>query len=604
MKKKTKLPKLPVRKLKIKKKAKQPTVSGKQSSAEGHPLKTSFPIVGIGASAGGLEAFKELLAHTPINTGMAFVIIQHLDPKHSSMSAEILGRSTKMRVNEITDGMRVEPNRVYVIPPNCNLGLSHGLLKILPRTESRGQHMPLNFFFQVLAQELKSQAIGVVLSGTQTDGTEGLRAIKAEGGITLVQDPETAKYDGMPRSAISSGAVDLIRAPAGIAAELTRISNHPYVIPQVTEHRQEPTAKDPTRDESLVRIFALLRNSTNIDFSHYKSNTIQRRIARRMLLQKTDDLSKYSKFLEKHPDEIKDLFADILIHVTEFFRDKTVFEALKTRILPKYMKHRNRALPFRIWVAGCSTGEEVYSLAMTFMEFQDDSRRSSWIDSDVKSRTPLAIFATDISESALQKARAGIYPESISETVSKERLRRFFEKVEGGGYRIAKFVRDTCLFSKHDVTRDPPFAKVDLISCRNLLIYFNSELQQVVLPIFHYGLNPDGILLVGKSESVGGFTSLFSLTDKTNKIYSKNNITTPLKIRIPLNRYSVDRLKTRLILAPEPMSGRLDLLRESERIALSEYAPPERGRKRRARDRTISGANRSIFRTFLWPCQP
>ena len=314
---------------------------------------TTFPIVGIGASAGGLEAFKELLSHIPVNTGMAFVLIQHLDPKHESLSAEILGRATSMPVNEVVDGMRVEPNRVYVIPPNCNLGLRHRLLKIQPRTESRGQHLPLDFFFQTLAEEQKTQAIGVVLSGTASDGTEGLRAIKAEGGITLVQDPESAKYDGMPRSAIASGAVDLIRTPEGIATELARIAKHPYVIPQGTEFDQEPAKKD----ENLPKIFSLLRSVTSVDFSHYKSNTIQRRIARRMLLQKTVDLTLYAKYLESHPDEIKALFADILIHVTGFFRDKTAFEALKTQMLPKYMKNRDRSLPFRVWVPGCSTGE-------------------------------------------------------------------------------------------------------------------------------------------------------------------------------------------------------------------------------------------------------
>ncbi|MGK5084367.1 CheR family methyltransferase [Bdellovibrionota bacterium FG-1] len=516
-----------------------------------------------GSSKVLLEAFKTLLSHTPVDTGMAFVLIQHLDPKHESMTPEILARSTGMPVKEIKDGMRVQPNNVYVIPPNCNLGFAHGLLKILPRTESRGLHMPLDFFFRELAEAQKTRAIGVVLSGTASDGTQGLRSIKAEGGITLVQDPESAKYDGMPRSAIASGVVDLISTPEGIAAELARIARHPYVIPQGAEIEPEPKKKD----ESLSKIFFLLRSITNVDFSHYKSNTIQRRIARRMLLQKTDELAKYANFLENNPDEIKALFADILIHVTGFFRDKKVFDDLKTRILPKYMKNRDRSLPFRVWVPGCSTGEEAYSIAMTFLELQDESKEHT------KIRTPLSIFATDISEQALQKARTAIYPESISEEVSKERLKKFFDKVDGGGYRIAKWLRDSCLFSRHDVTRDPPFAKVDLISCRNVLIYFDSELQKIVLPIFHYALNPNGILLLGKSESVGGFSDLFSLTDTTNKIYSKTHITTPLKIQFPLSRYSVERL-TPGQKASESTPRGIDVKRELERITVAEYAPP------------------------------
>ena len=523
------------------------------------PATAAFPIAGIGASAGGLEALKELLSHAPTDTGMAFVIIQHLDPKHESMSAEILSRATLMPVKEVQDGMLVEPNHVYVIPPNCNLGLSHGRLKLLPRTEARGQHMPLDFFFLTLAKERKTLAIGVVLSGTAFDGTQGLRAIKAEGGITLAQDPASAKYDGMPRSAIASGAVDLIRTPQGIAAELARIAKHPYVVHPDAKPGQE-TLK---RGEATARIFSLLRGSANIDFSNYKHNTIQRRIARRMLLNKMDDLAKYADYLEGHPDEVKALFADILIHVTSFFRDVKPFEALRTRILPKYLKNRDPSLPFRMWVPGCSTGEEAYSLAMTFMECQDGSAI----------RTPLTIFATDISEQALRKARTAVYPESISKDVTQERLRRFFEKTDAGGYRIAKSLRDTCLFSRHDVTRDPPFAKVDLVSCRNALIYFDSELQKRVLPIFHYALNPDGILLLGNSETIGGFSDLFSLTDKVNKFYLKKNTTTPLKIQFPVSRYMAGKLDIERRI-PEPLSVRIDLQRESERIALSEYAPP------------------------------
>ncbi|MBI3556807.1 MAG: hypothetical protein HY074_11130 [Deltaproteobacteria bacterium] len=337
------------------------------------PPQAGFPVVAIGASAGGLEAIREILSNLPVNTGMGFVVIQHLDPSHESMTAEILSRSTRMHVREIKDGMVVMPDNIYVIPSNCNLGFSQGRLKILPRSETRGQHLPLDHFLRALAAERSTHAIGVVLSGTASDGTQGLRAIKAEGGITLVQEPESAKYDGMPRSAIASGAVDIIRDPKGLAAELVSIARHPYVIPRATDVESEPLKKS----EILAKIYSVLRSGTNVDFSHYKHSTIQRRIARRMLLQKTDDLAQYAAYLEGHPDEAKALFADILIHVTSFFRDKKVFEALKTKILPKYFKTRDRSQPFRIWVPGCSTGEEVYSLAMTFIEFQDESATTS-----------------------------------------------------------------------------------------------------------------------------------------------------------------------------------------------------------------------------------
>ena len=523
--------------------------------------KSLFPIVAIGASAGGLEALKELFKHLPINTGMSYVIIQHLDPSHQSLSAGILSRATDMPVVEIVDGVKVEPNHIYVIPPNCNLGLSLGRLKILPRANNRGQNLPLNFFFRILAEERKSQAIGVVLSGTATDGTEGLQAIKFEGGITFAQTPESAKYDGMPRSAIASGAVDFISTPQGIATELASMAKHPYLSEKLSE-KDKPAYK---KDQSVEKIFALLKASSHTDFSHYKKNTFFRRITRRMLLQKIDELDNYVSFLEAHPEEVKALFAEILIHVTSFFRDPKVFEVVKTQILPKYMKTHDPALTFRIWVPGCSTGEEVYSLAMTFMEFQDKLKS--------KVRTPLAIFGTDISESALQKARAAIYPDSITSEISPERIKKFFEKVPSGGYRIAKWLREMCLFSKHDVTRDPPFGKVDMISCRNVLIYFDLSLHKFVFPIFHYSLNPGGILLLGKSESVGGFSTLFSVADKTNKAYFKKNIKAPLRVKFPTGPYSVENLSVAQPRSPL-LPSRFDLQHESERLALLEYAPP------------------------------
>jgi two-component system CheB/CheR fusion protein len=454
-----------------------------------------------------LAAVTELLKHLPpTGVGAAIVIIQHLDPKHGSLTTDILSRVSPMRVDEVTDGMRIQRNHVYVIPPNSNMRLLNGVLKLTPRAETRGQHLPIDVFFKSLAEDRKEQAIGVVLSGIASDGTMGVQAIKAEGGFAFAQDPTSAQYDGMPRSAILSGAVDIVETPAGIAREIAKMSG--LFSARATGPRAIEPALAPRGPNGNVRkIFAAIRNATGVDFTHYKHSTIQRRIARRLFLLKIEDLQSYATYLGSHPDEVRALFADILIHVTGFFRDPDAYEALKTRILPTYMDNWDPSVPFRIWIPGCSSGEEAYSIAIVFFEYLDK----------VKVRPNLQIFASDISEPSLQKARAAIYPDSIVKDVSKARLKRFFEKVEGGGgYRIAKWVRDTCLFSRHDLTSDPPFAKLDLISCRNVLIYFTSELQKRVVPILHYALNPGGILWLGRSETISGFAYLFTMEDRTN----------------------------------------------------------------------------------------
>ncbi len=526
----------------------------------------NFPITALGGSAGSLEVFKSILSQMPTDTGIAFVILLHLDPKHESMTAKILSKSTKMPVIEIQEGVKAQPNSVYVIPPNHHLDMSHGIFHLLPRVITRGQHLPVDFFLNALAHDQKEKAIGIIVSGTASDGSRGLLAIKAEGGITLVQNPESAQYDGMPRSAIASGAADLILTPEEIVQELTRISQHPAFFSINTAKSKEVSGElkyTQPEEESLSKIFALLQNGANADFTNYKLNTIQRRINRRMLLKKTPDFRTYAHFLENNPQEIGALFADILIHVTEFFRDKNVFETLKSSFLPRYMRNRDKNLPFRVWIPGCSTGEEAYSIAMIFMEYLEDT----------ETFTPLSIFATDLSEEALHKARTAIYPEAISQILSKERFKQFFERVDEGRYRITKTLRDTCLFSRHDITRDPPFAKVDLISCRNLLIYFDTELQKRVIPLFHYSLNPGGLLMLGKSETISGFSSLFSLLDKVEKIYVKKNVIAPLKIQFPLTRYAVERMEVGPKY-PLILPKRIDIQRESDRVGLSKFVPP------------------------------
>ncbi|MDB6068579.1 MAG: luxQ [Pedosphaera sp.] len=480
------------------------------------PGVAGFSIVGIGASAGGYEAFLQLLAKLPKDSGMAFVLVQHLDPNHESKLAELLARATSIPLHEARNGMAVQPNQIYVIPANVNMSIAGGQLRLLPRKASV-HHMPVDYFLRSLAQDQQNRAIGIVLSGTGTDGTLGLQAVKGEGGITFAQDEKSAKYFGMPGSAISAGVVDLTLPPDAIARELSRIARHPYLdrprkprlaaaVPETPEN--EKLFRE--RDDELQTVFAMLRARTNVDFSMYKHSTLKRRIMRRMLLHKIDTLPGYLKYLRLHLNEVDGLFNDLLINVTGFFRDPQAFQALKRRIFPRLLKNRPTDSPLRIWVCGCSTGEEAYSMAISLVEYFEATH----------SHTNAQIFATDISEPALEKARAGIYPENILIDVSTERLRRFFIKTNGS-YQVSKAIRDMCVFARQNVVTDPPFSNLDLISCRNVLIYLGQVLQKKIMPVFHYALKPSGFLLLGSSETIGGAAELFSLHDKRNKIYSK-----------------------------------------------------------------------------------
>ncbi len=381
----------------------------------------SFPVVGVGASAGGLEAFTQLLEELPSDTGMAFVLIQHLDPTHTSFLADALTKATKMRVTQARDGERVESNHVYVIPPNADIAILHGLLTLLPRKSEAGKlHLPIDFFLRSLAQERGNHAIGVILSGTASDGTEGLKAIKGEDGITFVQDPKTAKFDGMPRSAIEAGVVDYSLPIPELARELIRLSTHPYVA--------AAQAHSPkTDDATLNKIYALVRNIVGVDFSEYKVPSFERRLARRMALRKVELLQSYLELLQEDPTEVRCLYEDVLIHVTSFFRDPDVFETLKTNVFPEILKSKSAGDPIRLWVAGCSTGEEVYSLAISLLECLRDSSQPHLIQ----------IFGSDISEKAIEKARAGLYSESALRDVTDELRRRYFAKADAG-YRINK----------------------------------------------------------------------------------------------------------------------------------------------------------------------
>ena len=526
--------------------------------------RSVFPVVGIGASAGGLEACQTLLKALPTDLGMAFVCVPHLDPARESAFSEILGRSTSMPVIEVQDGMEVSPNHVYVIPRNCEMTITGGKLHITERERPRPVNTTIDIFLRSLAADQSSNAIGVILSGTASDGTIGLAAIKGEGGITFAQD-SSAKYDGMPASAVASGCVDLVLPPEGIAHELTRIAQHPYVLGQTIDFNEPP---GDTKEAQMAQIFTLLRRNTRVDFSEYKPPTIGRRIARRMALHKLERLGDYVGKLQHDRNEVLALYQDLLINVTNFFRDPDAFEALKKVVYTDLLKQREQVMsPIRIWVPGCSTGEETYSHAISLMEFLGEER----------AEVPIQIFGTDLSETAIQRARAGIYKETIEADVSAVRLRRFFHRVDSG-YQISKTIRDLCIFSTQNVFSDPPFSRIDLVSCRNVMIYLSQTLQRRVIPIFHYALNPGGFLMIGNTEGLlGSGPDLFEMADKKQKIYRKRSVPTPVTFGFSIHMAEPKAEGPAPMTAAKPAEQPrmpVDLQREADRLLLARYAPP------------------------------
>jgi two-component system CheB/CheR fusion protein len=515
-----------------------------------------FPIVGVGASAGGLEAFTELLKSLPHDTGMGFVLIQHLAPQHESMLTQVLARATRLPITEVTDGMSVEANHVYVIPPNTDMAISGGALRLVPRTSHSGPQLPIDHFFASLAEDRKDQAIGVILSGTATDGTLGLKAIKAEGGYTFAQD-DTAKYDGMPKSAIAAGFVDYVLSPHDIANELTRIGRHPYVAP-VKPHSAPKASGLP--EDDLEKIYVWLKSATGVDFSHYKKATIIRRIKRRMVLRNIESLADYVAGLQNNRAELDALYRDMLINVTSFFREPETFDALQREIFPQLLVERSPEAPLRIWVPACSTGEEAYSIAMCALEFLHEN----------SSPVGLQIFATDISDSALEKARGGRYTEGEVSQVSAERLQRFFTRTEGS-YQVNKPVRDLCVFAKQNIISDPPFSRLDLISCRNLLIYLDGSLQKKLMPIFHYALRARGFLMLGKSEGANEFPDLFTLVDRQGRVFARKPKALEGGAYFSLSEWSTH---PRTVALPLPDSRDFDLQKEVTRTLLADYTPP------------------------------
>ena len=534
--------------------AKSGSIRQSASSRDGNPhLRpgVSFPVVAIGASAGGLAAFTELLKALPSNSGMAFVLIQHLEPKHESALTALLSKATGMPVVEVSDGMAVKPDRVYVIPPNKGMTIREATLRLAPRPAGSGVPRPIDDFSVALANDQGEAAIGVVLSGTGSDGTYGLKTIKAAGGVTFAQDPKTAQWPAMPLSAITAGSVDFVLSPRRIAAELARIGRHPYLA----EAQEVPDGSD------LDKICLILRSAVGVDFRLYKQATVRRRVARRMALRKIASLKKYAQILKRNLEEAQALANDIFIHVTSFFRDPECFQALRKQVLAKMRARRSAEGPIRIWVAGCSTGEEVYGIAMLLLE--ELGERAD--------RIKIQIFGTDIQERAVEHARAGIYTEAAVAGVSRGRLKRFFVEADHG-YQVQKFVRDLCVFARHDLAKDPPFSRLDLISCRNVLIYMGPALQKRVLSVFQYALKPGGFLFLGNSESIGEYSDAFTVEDQKHRIFSRKPAAPAFRefAAIMGNVRGPEAARSG---APAP-SAAVDFRKEAEVALLENYAPP------------------------------
>jgi len=528
---------------------------------EGDGPATPFPVVGIGASAGGLNAFQSFFGAMPPDdtTGMAFVVVQHLAPDHKSLLVDLIQRHTRMQVHEAADGTSLQPNCTYIIPPNHDLTLVGGALRLHRHGTQRTPHLTVDHFFSSLAAAQRDKAIGIVMSGAGSDGTLGVREIKGEGGLTIAQAPETTDYDSMPRSAIATGMVDYVLAPGDMPARLLAYARLAF----------DPARRPPpplVRDGLLKRLCVLLRAHTGHDFSQYKETTLLRRMERRMALHQLEHPDDYLRHVRENPPELDALFRDLLIGVTNFFRDPEAFKVLEEQVVPTLLASKSAHQPLRVWVCGCSTGEEAYSIAIVLHEHMLATKKV----------VKLQMFATDIDHHAIEHARMGIYPANIVANVSGERLTRFFTlDPQRGTYRIQKHIRELLVFSDHDVIRDPPFSRLDLVSCRNLLIYLNGDLQRKLIPLFHYALVPGGKLFLGTSETVGDNTRLFSPVDRKWKLYTRlpgerGDARPALPAHVPPLSAVADRSPGES--APEPAADAGKLRLVTERALLSHYA--------------------------------
>lgn len=521
----------------------------------------SFYIVGMGGSAGGLEAFQQFFSRLPQNSGLAFVVVSHLEPSHKGMMPQLLARHTRMKVVEAQDGMQAEPNCVYVIPSNADLSIFKGAFQILDPVAPRGLRLPIDFFFRNMASDFKEKAIGIVFSGMGSDGTQGLRAIKANLGMTMVQDPASAKYDAMPRSVINTGLADYTASAEELPSRLldyVRSSGRMRGGIDADEGATVPPL-------GIQKIFSVLRVRTGNDFSCYKRSMVDRRIERRLSLHQFERLPQYIRYLRENPQEVELLYKELLIGVTNFFRDRELFDFLKETAVPQLLSECPKGEPLRVWNPGCSTGEETYSLAIAIRESMEKM--------GILERPPVQIFATDIDKDAIEKARQGNYPPSIAVDVSPERLDRFFVH-QDGTYRVKKDVRETAIFAIQNILVDPPFTKVDILCCRNFLIYINSETQKKIIPLFHYALKPGGLLVLGTAETAGGFDDLFSVVDKHYRVYQRKEPARRTMVEIPMSRLPVEGA------AAEPMESNPkeqmmdDTLFSAQRALLDLYGPP------------------------------
>ncbi len=542
------------------KKKKAPPANGtsleKVKQEEKPRNRIPFPIVGIGASAGGLETLNAFFSIMPADSDMAFVVIQHLSPQHKSIMASLLEKQTHMVVSQIEDGTTVEPNHVYLNPPGKNVAIFNRRLHLMEPVKSSSINLPIDFFFKSLSEDQSENAIGIILSGTASDGTMGIREINSRGGMVMVQEPDTAKYDGMPKSAIDTGLVDFIVPVEKMPETLIQYARHPFL-----ESLDKIKLKESPIQNQIQKIFALIRSTTGHDFSHYKPTTVGRRIERRLAVHQIKTMSDYILYLQKNTAEIDVLFKNLLIGVTSFFRDPEAYDLLLKQALPALLKNKAPDTKIRLWVAGCSTGEEAYSLGMILFEVMDALNKTFNVQ----------IFATDIDAAALDIARKGIYPESIRADVSKERLRKFFIK-EPGSFKVSKPLRDMVVFSLQNLIKDPPFSRLDLVSCRNLMIYMDSVLQKKIIPLFHYTLNPGGILFLGTSESIGEHRDLFEPINSKWKIFERKK---GLSEMIPAYSTEIDYHAPQRIESDKKGNppGESAIREMAERAILDEYAP-------------------------------
>jgi len=553
-------PKAPAVKRRVAKAVTTPAKLATQDVAAGIALAVRpFAIVAIGASAGGLDALEQFLGHVPVGSGMAFVVIQHLDPNHKGMMPELLQRATKMPVVQAKNRMKVKPDCVYVIPPNRDLSILHDTLHLLELAAPRGLRLPIDFFFRALAEDRREHAVGVILSGMGSDGTLGLRAIKEKGGLVLVQDPANAKFDSMPKSAIDAGLADIVAAAEELPQRIADTLRH---APRPPAGAVEPETETLAQKSGFDKICILLRARTGHDFSFYKKTTVYRRIERRMSIHQIKRIADYVRYLRENPMEVDLLFKELLIGVTSFFRDPATWATLQEQALPELLATYPEGGTLRAWVAGCSTGEEAYSLAIAFREVQERLK--------LPVRHELQIFATDLDADAIARARQAFYPPNIVADVSAQRLKRFFVE-DGNGYRVGKEIREMVVFAPQNVVMDPPFTKLDILTCRNLLIYLGPELQKKLLPLFHYSLKPGGLLMLGSAESIGGFTDLFTPLEGKARLFWRSSVALrAFELEFP-TRYLPTNAESPMNLKPKAAAANLQEL--ADQLLLQQFSP-------------------------------